>query len=104
MLQEKRSMNKRRNILFLIAIFVLFIIKAERAQTDAATAGVDWNNDIEETAHGVATSGLIFVALIGSVLAAIRVRATHLRQQRDEGGPQQLGLSQLSATDAERRR
>jgi len=101
MFQEKRSMNKRRNILFLIAIFVLLIIKAAHAQDSAPYSE---GSSIQDTAHGVATTGLIFVALIGGLLAAMRVRATHLRQQRDEGGPQQLGLSQLSATRVERPR
>jgi len=94
-------MNKRRNILFLIAIFVLLLIKAARAQDSNPYSD---GGRIEDTAHGVATSGLIFVALIGTLLAAIRIRVTHLRQQRDQGGPQQLGLSQFSATRAERRR
>jgi hypothetical protein len=96
-------MNKRPNILFLIAIFVLLLIKAAHAQGSQTSPYSD-GGSIEDTAHGVATTGIIFVAVIGGLLAAIRIRATHLRQQRDEGGPQQLGLSQLSATRAERPR
>jgi Na+/glutamate symporter len=88
-------MNKRRNILFLVAIFVLLLIKAAHAQEAPLSDGAG----IEETAHGVATSGLIFAAIIGGFFAAIRIRATHLRQHSGEGGPQQLGLTQLSAKD-----
>jgi len=94
-------MNKRRNILFLIAIFVLLLIKAAHAQESGPYSD---GGSIEDTAHGVATTGMIFVALIGTLLAAIRIRATHLRQQRDEGGPQQLGLTEFSPKKAERPR
>jgi len=91
-------MNKRRNILFLIAIFVLLLIKAAHAQESGPYSD---GGSIEDTAHGVATTGLVFVELIGSLLTALRIRATHLRQQSDQGGPQQLGLSQLPAKSAE---
>ena len=94
-------MNKRRNILFLIAIFLMLLIKAARAQDP--NAGVDWNNpgdSIEDTWHGVATTGLVFAAVIGGLLTALRIRATRALQQSGQGGPQQLGLSQVSAKDA----
>jgi Na+/glutamate symporter len=90
-------MNKRRNILFLITIFVLLLIKAAHAEGSGPVPTDPTGQGIEDTAHGVATTGLIFVAIIGSLLAAMRIRATHLRQQNEDGGPQQLGLSQLSA-------
>ena len=92
-------MNKRRNSFFLIAIFLMLLIKAAHAQQGhAATAGVDWENpgdSIEDTWHGVAITGLVFAVVIGGLLTALRVRATHLRQEKNQGGPQQLGLSRL---------
>jgi hypothetical protein len=92
-------MTKRRNILFLIVIFLMLLIKAARAQQgDATSAGVDWDNSgdsIQDTWHGVATTGLVFAAVIGGLLTALRIRATRALQQSGLGGPQQLGLSQI---------
>src|SRR4051812_15890812 len=88
-------MQKRRIILVLMTILVLLAIKAAHAQ---ANAGVDWQNpgeSIQDTWHGVATTGLVFAAVIGGLLTALRVRATHQRQHSGQGGPQQLGLSQV---------
>ncbi len=93
----------RRIILVLITLLVLLAIKAAHAQQgDAANAGVNWQNpgdSIEDTWHGVATTGLVFAAVIGGLLTALRVRATHQRQQSGQGGPQQLGLSQSPVHD-----
>jgi|SRR6185369_15258286 len=97
-------MNKRRNILFLIAIFVLLLIKAAHADGAAPVPTDPSGQSIEDTAHGVATTGLIFAAVVGALLAGFRIRATHLRQQRDEDGPQQLGLTDFSPKKAERPR
>src|SRR4051812_28763051 len=91
-------MQKRRIILVLTTILVLLAIKAAHAQSNAANAGVDWQNpgeSIQDTWHGVATTGLVFAAVIGGLLTALRVRATHQRQHSGQGGPQQLGLSQV---------
>ncbi len=91
-------MQKRRIILVLITLLVLLAIKTAHAQTDAANAGVNWQNpgdSIEDTWHGVATTGLVFAAVIGGLLTVLRVRATHQRQHSGQGGPQQLGLSQI---------
>jgi len=90
-------MQKRRIILVLITLLVLLAIKTAHAQTDAANAGVDWNRgeDIQDTWHGVAITGLVFAAGIGGLLTILRVRATRQRQHSGQGGPQQLGLSQI---------
>src|SRR4051794_6142360 len=96
----------RRSILVLMTILVLLAIKAALAQANAANAGVDWQDpgdSIQDTWHGVATTGLVFAAVIGGLLTALRVRSTHLRQQSGQGGPQQLGLSQVSPTKADER-
>jgi Na+/glutamate symporter len=87
----------RRFILVLITLLLMLVIKAAHAQSDAANAGVDWNDgeSIQDTWHGVATTGLVFAAVIGGLLTALRVRATHQRQHDGQGGPQQLGLSQI---------
>jgi hypothetical protein len=87
----------RRIILVLITLLLMLAIKAAHGQTDSANAGVDWTNgdSIQDTWHGVATTGLVFAAVIGGLLTALRVRATHQRQHSGEGGPQQLGLSRV---------
>ena len=87
----------RRIILVLITLLIMLAIKAAYAQGNAANAGVDWTSgeDIQDTWHGVATTGLVFAAVIGGLLTALRVRATHQRQHSGEGGPQQLGLNQI---------
>jgi len=96
-------MNKRRNILFLIAIFVLLLIKPAHAQGDAHNAGVDWNQaqDIQGTWHSVVVAGLWFGLIAGGLLTALRIRATRALEESGQGGPQQLGLTQIPAKRAE---
>ena len=87
----------RRIILVLITLLLMLAIKMAHAQSNPANTGVDASSadSIQDTWHGVATTGLVFAAVIGGLLTALRVRATHQRQHSGEGGPQQLGLSHI---------
>ena len=85
----------RRIILVLITLLIMLAIKAAYAQDAAAQPYSDVSGDIEGTLRGVSQAGLWTVGLLGVLLAALRVRATHQRQHSGEGGPQQLGLNQI---------